>query len=721
MEALLYPGEGIMHINEGDFLYHNELGVGQVLTIFPGPEPELEIQYKNQKIIRQTTFQLTRNTANISVTGFRVQEFLNPVLAHKMIKEKPIDVIIAVLKDFKSYKARTDQIKTYLMPYIPNWESWWKKTQLLLKDDPRVDTTRSKRQEYSLAREIHSKAEEAYISFRSNKQLSKPTGKLVEYALAALVQNQKGESLPQEHQQDLKDFLYSIIYSDKNDLSLRFNVLFHLQEENLIKPEDGQRLFSRLLEKDFHLYELDLYSSRRIISILMQMELDFRRLSLLEESICVQNETLIKQLSQWVMKQGDSESIKNMLNHALSKNLPPYEKEIDYVPFKIRLVECKNLLKSLTKNDLEKSGYFNFSKIVNQSIYSIPNQQIREFLLPAYLDFVFDLEKRTDESNKLHIYAVLTDPTHNIEYILLILNTLKKINNTDNMVNNIDEYLLNHHEKRSDDFFQPFIESKWKKKSEQVKEIINLIDQYKSPYLIEKGGNLICNIVKDEKEDNLNLFLPALDYLNRLEGAWSWNKTVEGLREKGLYKLLTEANLKQESYDIAYINAANQYLKSKLNEKNQQLQKYQIEIDALSVEIQKKISLLEEKEIVMKELRSMTGGNTEEARFMERVNIIKDFVNSLAEFERFFAGRLDIPQETRSIIKRLENIISKFKVQATGNIGEVVVFNPQIHRLIKPDEIKEGDNVTIIERGFLILDNANQPKPLKQALVEKKK
>ena len=55
-----------MEINPGDFFNHSEFGVGKVLRVIDGPEPEVEILYKDRAPTIQTVYLLLRNASRVS-------------------------------------------------------------------------------------------------------------------------------------------------------------------------------------------------------------------------------------------------------------------------------------------------------------------------------------------------------------------------------------------------------------------------------------------------------------------------------------------------------------------------------------------------------------------------------------------------------------------------------------------------------------------------------
>ena len=155
-----------MEIAPNDFFFHTELGVGRILKITNEQPLEVEIQFYEQPPRVMTGLLLQRSSEKISPFAYRALAFTQPEMAQQLLEENPVDVICLVLEDFPGNMTKTERLKDYLKPYVKDWESWWKTTQPLLKEDTRIDTTQSRLQQYALAQEVRSRTEEIYRSFK---------------------------------------------------------------------------------------------------------------------------------------------------------------------------------------------------------------------------------------------------------------------------------------------------------------------------------------------------------------------------------------------------------------------------------------------------------------------------------------------------------------------------------------------------------------------------
>jgi molecular chaperone GrpE (heat shock protein) len=119
------------------------------------------------------------------------------------------------------------------------------------------------------------------------------------------------------------------------------------------------------------------------------------------------------------------------------------------------------------------------------------------------------------------------------------------------------------------------------------------------------------------------------------------------------------------------------------------------------------------------ELRNRPGGNSGEARFEERVRILKEIVTAVAEVERFVAGKGGEAEEIESVLRRFSSLLPGQNVTPLEAIGTEVAFNPQRQRLVETSDLQPGQPVRIVERGYLIRDHTEKLRLLKPAIVKK--
>lgn len=92
--------------------------------------------------------------------GLRVQTALDPADIASRIKEKPADLVVLALKDLGG-GGETAQLKQALSPQpipVDDFERWWKRVQVRLDTDDRIDTSRAREKRYRLRREGESRS-----------------------------------------------------------------------------------------------------------------------------------------------------------------------------------------------------------------------------------------------------------------------------------------------------------------------------------------------------------------------------------------------------------------------------------------------------------------------------------------------------------------------------------------------------------------------------------
>jgi molecular chaperone GrpE (heat shock protein) len=177
-------------------------------------------------------------------------------------------------------------------------------------------------------------------------------------------------------------------------------------------------------------------------------------------------------------------------------------------------------------------------------------------------------------------------------------------------------------------------------------------------------------------------------------------------------------NCKLALVDHALLSANRRTIDSSLREKNEEILGLELKLQQEIDRNQRIENQVTEKDQVIRELRSGFGGDTADARFEEKVRIVKELASSVAEFERMLTRADNKSLEGEAIILRLNNLIKGMKVTPMEAIGTQVQFNPQKHRLIDSSLLEPGKKVIVVERGFLIRDNHDKMRLLKPALVK---
>lgn len=710
-----------MDIAPGDFFFHSEYGVGQVSQVDEGVETEVELIFKGRPPLQMTEFLIRRNLTGLSPSGFRAFAYIDPEAAERLIANNPSEVIRRTLEDCPANKAKTYELEDYLKPYVKDWDAWWEKNQPLLKDDPRIDTSNSRLREYALHREVKSPAEEAYRSFHTSNQARIQPAELAERARSALALHFKGNPLPQDHVDELMGYLMQVVSFERYDLALRLGTLFRMIEDRWIPKEEANEWLEKLLGRDLKLYQMEPYTAQRIIEVLLRSPLQAREIEILASGMG-SNEKTIRYLVDWVLKKSDPATISKFLIAALSLNLPPDLALDKYPTLQTRLGQCLILVKSLPESI---SAWPEIVRAFQDHCLALSSKSKLDgiyFLLPELLELAVMLNQRVEHVHAEGLPSIidsLSNPEYPIEFILALLDTANKRKSVHELAHRIFDNVLQKADERQDNFLDSLIDARWTDPKDQLAGLVHLVQKYSSSILTKRGGDKAISLALKAKDEELVDLLPYLDQLHLVPGAWPWQTALESLREKGYLAMFREPVDHAAYRDEALINAAHELANIRLIEINQEIRNQQVELGQFQDRVRELQALIGEKDAVLRELRGNVGGDTEEARFEERSRILKDLVNSIAEFERYAASRPTTSQEIDAVLKRITSILGTYKVTATEPIGSQVAFNPQMHRLVEAAGIAPGDAVKIVEKGFLIRDHRERLRLLKPALVKK--
>lgn len=704
----------------GDFIQHHEYGVGRVSAASQGSPPQVEIDFKGSGPRLLTEHLLNRSASRLSPDGFHAFAYLEPDQAARLLQEDPVEAVCRVLEDFRGRRAKTEDFKDYLSPYLDDWGTWWESTRRLLKESPRIDSTKSHLREYGLLQQELPPAQAAYRSFcRYRKYEAFPL--VYDQARRVLRELEKGGALEPEEIEDLLGYFRQLIASDQAPIGERLDAFFRLLEGKWLSPEQTQIQLAELLRVSFRINDLDAFVQARVVEYLIQRPLDDVTLELLATGMGGQA-AVIHKLQNWAVRRSDPDVIARLLVIALSQALPPELDENSYPDLKARLLACVELAQCLPSTSPDWPEIFSSFRRANQAIGAARDLKTVIFLLPALVKLAWELHLRASQRDrdKNIVLDILTNPGLRIEYILALLDAISETELPADFSDRLHDRLFA--ELRSDDFLLPLVSRRWESCKEQVAGLAGMIERCSSTALVERAGRLVCELARNAPETELVDLLPYLDSFHRLPGDWSWSEALEGLREKAYFEYLISPSLMIRSgphQDSALLAAVQQVVEQRVaeiqrqnDEQRDRLSRYQIRIHELE-------SQLKEKEAVLSELRSSSGAGSKEGRFEERSRILKELVAAIAEFERYAASQPSRSREIQGVLRRLENLAASYQVIPQEAIGSQVAFNPQRHRLAESADLSPGEPVMVVERGFLIRDLQDRLRLLKPALVVK--
>jgi len=347
-----------------------------------------------------------------------------------------------------------------------------------------------------------------------------------------------------------------------------------------------------------------------------------------------------------------------------------------------------------------------------------------KIVLSSLAKLAWELHQRAPRLNldENIIVDSLVDPGLRIEYIISLLDAAVYSKLPQEFSGQMQNRLLTTADKRGDDFLLPLLTWRWDNYQEQAAALVEFIAVLPSRTLIERAGMTLCEIGRQVDEATLIDLIPYMDRFHRLKGFWTWSNSLEALREKAYYELFLETpNVGHDTsyHDPALTEAVQKYIGLRLvsaqkenQEQRKRLSEYQSHLHDLE-------SQLQDKDAVIRELRSDSGSDSKEGRFEERSRILKELVGTMAEFERYATSQPTRSKEIEAVLRRLENLVVSYKVIGMESIGSLVEFTPQRHRLIEGGDLSPGASVIVVERGYLIRDPQDRLRLLKPALVKK--
>lgn len=712
-----------MQLKPGDFIFHSERGVGRIQAVVSEDPQEILLAFQGKEPETLPGYLLERDGAKISPLGFRALAYCDPEAAARLLREDPVEAVCLVLEDYPGHKAKTEDLKDYLAPHIEDWEKWWDTAQPLLKENPRIDSSKSRLREYGLHHELQTRSDEAYRAYRRIKPFEDPP---IVYAQArrALTEHFEGTKLAEDPLDDLLAYFNQAIASSEMPISLRFDALFRLEEWKAISPVDFKSTLRTLSKLPVSLAKMDAYPLNRLADYLLKRPLQPESLDLLASGIKA-GEQIAKRLVEWAERSGQPEISTKFLLQALSEELPHDKNQIDVPALSRQIDLATRLLRSIPKSSPQIPNIIEAFQRLCRVIVQTEKVGTDRYLTASLINFaqaLYQLTEKGQPNLSEDVLASLVGPDLTVGFIVMILDIAVRSNMPLKFQADLEQYFLNTIDRRKDDFLSPLVSARWTNERERIIELVKLASNMKGAALVERSGRLVCELLQNLQEKDWVDLLPYLIQLVNLPEDWTWKSNLSAFLEKAYLSLMLNplANLDQKQFhEQAVVQAAQEFA-------NLQSENLKIQIDWQEnrlKDLQEKIASLEkqlsDKDTLVRELRSGVGGGTTLARFEERSRILKELVSTIAEFERYAVKQPTHSKEIEAVLRRLENLAASYKMVAQEPIGTQVGFTPQRHRLVEGGNLSPGEPVVVVERGFLIRDPQDRLRLLKPALVKK--
>ncbi|WP_322793295.1 nucleotide exchange factor GrpE [Bellilinea sp.] len=720
-----------MELRKEEYIYNEEQGIGKILDVdvISGDKnnPEYEVRFfvGKEYIQKKMTSNYIRNsyTVKLDPSSFLVLAFNDPLKANELIKHNHSEVIYLTLLDFKDHQAKTDQLRHHLRFLIPDWDKWWIEAKSKIKKDPRIDRSQSSRQIFSIAKEYQSLAEQYYALFEKEKTSGR-LEKAIRYGFIAIEKQQEGETLSLEQINTIENFLKTIIHSKKYDQNLRLRVYFNLVDLNLW---DQTIILSDLIELDIPLYQYEPDVGKRISMALYQNKnnLNTKEKFLLITGIAATKKT-IDIVEQWFLEEKEPTIFLKLIEYGFRENLPNKENlnnksVISCLSRRINSIS-KIILNMRIDLDEWNTLYEHFRYFISW-VNDICKTQIDYSILTETVGLVVALQGKWNELGKhsnWQVYLELTSKKYQKFWLRVIeLKSTQEI--LGDFVNKIIPLLEENLHEDNIELYLRLIKENNKNPSNCVEAIFKSLPKLTTQSMKEEFGKCVYEIAINSSYTEKLKLLPYLDFLRVYDdNQYSWKSDVDILRQQ-LYWQMIHDNQHNTAYrDEILVNAFYRFSEEKnaalLNELTELKNNYQIELEK-NEKLSKKIGEMDQ---VISELRGLVEISKEQSEFQSQKRILLDLIHLVVEVERYILINYASFEDLRAITWKFLRLMKKYHIESIGEINQQVRFDPKIHKVLASEDVKDGDWVSIEERGFVIHTPEGKSLVLKPAIVKKR-
>ena len=731
----------------GDFIFHPIHGVGLIRHISDNENPDITIDFEKKPGLVLPRYLLDRNSDRLSPLGYRVLAYTDPIEAHRILTEDPVTVIELSLYDFPTQRAKTDELKDYLSPYLHDWDAWWEIVQPKLKESSLIDTSRSKFREYGLHQEQHTRAEEAYRYFRKlqtrgtgeNLQLpgiySHKPGKteIYDQARRVLKEITVETQLSKEDSWDLRSFFIRWIADETNPIALRLDAIFRLSEIGWYNAIELSTNLHSLLNDQVRLYQLEIYTQNRLLEYLLSYAQNRVERRILCSGICGLDSS-IQSVKKAALERADPEWIQELIIVGLTENLPP-ELLKDQLPLLGRRLEAlSSLVKSLPVSYPKWSEIIEaLNLLLNVLSLSKDPDTLRSLPYNSLMKFSIVILSRINEQQsdlQDQLLNTLSNPNLSSEIILGLLEAAGKLDSQKVIKKAISPRLISRLESQHSDLLNKLLGQTDTTKPGWEVELVDIARNHiHNHFVVNRVGTRILELCRISPIDELVRILPSLEELENIPGDWDWRNGLNTFRQKAYQAVLqdpelvpdTEDGKKSPIWDPAITSAFGEFLHQQTVHLQAVISSKEQLIGEANKQIQLQKKTIADQESIMRELRSGLGGDTQAARFDERRRVLRELATTLAEFERFTSRQGSVSSEMQAILRRLNNLLAAQQVIPLESIGTTLPYDPKAAKIIEGEICSPGDMVFVVERGYKLRDPKGAEWLLKQAIVQKVK
>lgn len=715
---------------KGDLVRHWEHGVGQVQT--EGSEG-IVVSFREgvqQTVEREDIVLLARD-------GFWSLIYADHDAAVRELNEHPAKAIALLLRDFPNNEARTEEIREQLEEFVTtDWRSWWRQTQRLLKQEPLIDTSRSREGIYALAEKPQSHIEELYAEFRALPRLkSEDDGSTIlnpskiAVARSILVGISHGGRLTPDKQNDVQDFVVEAATSDTVSVANRANLVLRLLELRWVSDDQASSVLRSLCRNPIRFYELDRYAQNRVINAVFKYAgLEEGHQSFL--TAFATGPALMRHVCDLYLAHGQAERLRQGLWIGLSENLVDAETEKSemrrwYHALAQRLRGLGSVLETLVFDANVLVEWEELARRLAWLVSHLNKLDSAEPVLEETLQSFVGLWRRAmafapHSKRTLYLNIPLTEGLRT----RIVKPILAYIFSADPALELADAFVERMHESDKR-VLSPLLECivddhwRWSSEAEAFRFLIAAFNSRKDVlhWITERTIEAV-----QSKPGVLLLHLPVLDQLASRDLEATWQEKVNGLRQAAFRHICEavrrgeELELPAFTFDAMSLGGLQDFLAELEREMTMAVEQAQAHTAQAREEAQLAEERLSRSEAALEELRRGYRQPDREARLAERMLILRAFSAMAAEFERFVTHQETGRRELTGVMRRLNSLLGSFGVVPFGEIGDEVVFEPSEHEFVGASE-GTVERVTIVEHGYKIFDLEGKERLLKPAKV----
>jgi hypothetical protein len=714
----------------GDFLYHTELGTGQIVSISSGDHPDLTIAFERSPRHTISAYLAERSTSRLTPSGFHALAYSDYALALELLENNPAEATRLVLQDFPETGAKTIEIHAYLQRYVPDWEKWWKKAQKALKDSPQIDTSGSKQQEYRLSGVALSRAEELYEAFWRSTSEGATRRRPESYeriqhelALRVLAAMSDGARLPPEKEEVLRDWLLGEVTRPGLPLGVRFDALFRCVERRWLSKDESGKSIAGMISTDLQLSSLEPFVRSRLVDYCLACDRsDLTDRILLTGLRSVPEE--VRRIEGWVLGQADPQLVVNAVFYLLSTST---ESGGEAATGASQLTALQSLLRLLPAVGTELTmwrGIADATVALGAHILAQEGPRLRSEV-PTLIGIASLVASRAGESGVVvqeELAGMLVGAGRRSEHALMVLGSLEEAP---------PEFAQEVRRAFYGSFVPPLGSA-----LDGLAESLGLAELVTEAAALERDNqalwagiaSVIVKAASGASEERLLAWLPTIETVSSVDADAEWRRPLDALRERAYEGILGRllAGLEDELggaasrvLDGPAVTAMVRVVRRREAELGRELQDSRAAFEQAEVRVDQLEAELQSREAALGELGGRLSRGSQDAKQLERVRILRAVAETTAELERYaFVRQLESP-ELRGTLTRLASVLASFGIEQSEGPGETIPWDASYCQLPPGDstQVEPGMPVRVEERGYFFNDPGGVRRILKTVLV----